>query len=61
MPWGRKMKNVVDFEKVVLWVVILVRVGILAAIVWFGINEYKKWKNKQPHDEKDDNNIQNPN
>ena len=40
------MKNVVDFEKVVLWVVILVRVGILTAIVWYGINEYKKWKKK---------------
>ncbi len=44
------MKNVVDFEKVVLWVVILVRVGILGAIVWFGINEYKRWKKKQPDD-----------
>ena len=40
------MKNIVDFEKVVLWVVILVRVGILTAIVWFGINEYKRWKKK---------------
>ncbi len=50
------MKNIVDFEKVVLWVVILVRVGILTAIVWFGINEYKRWKNKQPHDEKEDDN-----
>ncbi|MCK5852969.1 hypothetical protein KAH27_08085 [bacterium] len=49
------MKNVVDFEKVVLWVVILVRVGILTAIVWFGINEYKKWKHKQPEDEVKDN------
>jgi len=47
------MKNVVDFEKVVLWVVILVRVGILGAIAWFGINEYKRWKKK--NSDTDDN------
>jgi len=45
------MKNAVDIDKVVLWFLILVRVGILSAIVWFGINEYKKWKKKHTDDE----------
>ncbi len=49
------MKNIVDFEKVVLWVVILVRVGILVAIVWFGVREYKLWKKKQPKDDNENN------
>ena len=40
------MKNVVDFEKVVLWLVLLVRVGILAAIVWYGVSEFRRWKRK---------------
>ncbi len=42
------MKNVVDFEKVVLWLVLLVRVGILVAIAWYGISEFRRWKRKNP-------------
>ncbi len=40
------MQNKIEFEKVVLWIIILVRLGVLTAIVWFGINEYKSWKKK---------------
>jgi len=43
------MKNQIDFDKVVLWVMLIVRTGILVAIVWFGINEYKRWKKKNPN------------
>ena len=47
------MNGHIEFEKIVLWIVIIVRVSVLVAIVWFGVNEYKRWKKKQPNDEKD--------
>ena len=41
-----QMKNAIDIDKIVLWFIIIIRAGFLAAVVWFGVNEYKKWKKK---------------
>ena len=38
------MNNTVD---ALVWVVLIVRVGILVAIVWYGVSEFKRWKRKQ--------------
>jgi hypothetical protein len=30
--------------EIVIWLVLLVRVGVLVAIIWYGISEYRRWK-----------------
>jgi len=52
------MNGHIEFEKIVLWIVIIVRVGVLAAITWFGINEYKKWKKKNSDNDDNDPTVQ---
>ena len=39
-----------DIE-IVVWLMLLLRVGILVAIVWYGISEFRKWKKKNKVDE----------
>jgi hypothetical protein len=36
--------------EIVVWLVLLVRVGVLVAIIWYGISEFRRWKkSQQPH------------
>lgn len=39
-----------DIE-IVVWLMLLLRVGILVAIVWYGISEYRNWKKKNKDNE----------
>jgi len=33
-------------EMVILWLLVIVRTGVLVAIVWYGIIEFRKWRRK---------------
>jgi len=39
-----------DIE-IIVWLMLLLRVGILVAIVWYGISEFRKWKKKNEDNE----------
>ena len=39
-----------DIE-IAVWLMLVVRVGILVAIVWYGISEFRKWKKKNENND----------
>jgi len=39
-----------DFE-IVVWLMLIVRLGILAAVIWYGISEYRKYNLENKKDD----------
>lgn len=40
------MKDPKPVEEIIFWLLVIVRTGVLVAIIWYGISEFRRWKNK---------------